>query len=84
MRLTNPRGGQRPDIATPLRRGDRARLPRRRRRVRLQRSTVELEAGLSVTATAHACGFSSVSAFVTAFRTEVSAPPGEWARSARQ
>lgn len=52
-----------------------------RRRARLQRSMVELSAGRSVTATAYTCGFSSVSAFITAFRTEVGTTPAGWARS---
>jgi AraC-like DNA-binding protein len=55
-----------------------------RRRARLQRAMVELEAGQPVTAAAHTCGFSSASAFVTAFRSELGVTPGEWARSARR
>ena len=51
-----------------------------RRMARLQGAMVALQAGASVTATAYACGWSSVSAFVIAFRTEIGATPAEWAR----
>ncbi|MFI5044864.1 MAG: helix-turn-helix domain-containing protein [Acidimicrobiales bacterium] len=49
-----------------------------RRRARLQRAMVELEAGNTVTATASVCGFSSVSAFINAFRTEIGTTPSQW------
>jgi AraC-like DNA-binding protein len=43
----------------------------------------DLTRGGSVTAVAYACGYASVSAFVTAFRTELGTTPAEWARADR-
>jgi AraC-like DNA-binding protein len=55
-----------------------------RGRARLQRAMVELEADRTVTETAFVCGFSSVSAFVNAFRTAIGTTPAQWTGRARE
>jgi AraC-like DNA-binding protein len=52
-----------------------------RRRAGLQHAMDALRAGASITEAAHACGFSSASAFIAAFRSELGITPGGWRRA---
>jgi AraC-like DNA-binding protein len=54
-----------------------------RRRARVQSAMACLADGSNVTTTAHECGFSSVSAFINAFRSEVGTSPAAWTRQLR-
>ena len=51
-------------------------FPQWRGQLRLQHSQLLLASGESVTATAHACGYRSTSAFIEAFRAAFGATPG--------
>jgi AraC-like DNA-binding protein len=51
-------------------------FPQWRAQLRLQHAQLLLASGESVTATAHACGYRSTSAFIEAFRTAFGSTPG--------
>ena len=52
-------------------------FPQWRAQLRLQHAQLLLAAGEPVTATAHACGYRSTSAFIDAFRTAFGSTPGQ-------
>jgi AraC-like DNA-binding protein len=58
--------------------------PQWRRRLRLSHALVLLADGVSVTATAHKCGWSSVSAFIETFRSAFGYTPGAATTSATE
>ena len=59
-----------------FRRETRMSFPQWRGQLRLQHSQLLLASGESVTATAHACGYRSTSAFIEAFRAAFGSTPG--------